>query len=153
MSKKNKILLLITVSMVCLAAKGYDRSDFGFKSYPLSAGPGYYTEKHCKKRDVEHIVSLKDAFDSGAASWTAKRKRAFANDPLNHRAASASVNRSKGASRPAGFLRKSNDGKGRDYEIVNFCSYLALYTKVKLKYRLSFDANSKPLFSRCAQKI
>ena len=33
--------------------------------------------------DVDHVVALAEAWDSGAAEWTLERRQQFANDPLN----------------------------------------------------------------------
>ena len=144
-------LVILTLAVGCKATENndYDRREFGFKSYTLDPQKGFYTDVFCAKVDVEHIVSFKDAFDSGAAAWTRDRKKQFANDRINHVPACASVNRSKGASLPAGFLRKSRDGKGRDYDIVRWCGYLARYLKAKTKYQLSMANNDAVLFRAC----
>ena len=44
---------------------------------------------------VDHVVALKEAYDSGAATWTHVRKRQFANDRDNLWCLEASVNISK----------------------------------------------------------
>ena len=44
---------------------------------------------------VDHIVALKEAYDSGAAAWSSTRKAEFANDPANLWCLAASVNLSK----------------------------------------------------------
>jgi hypothetical protein len=95
------------------------------------------------------VVSLKDAHQSGASSWSTEKKSAFANDRTNHVPSCARVNSSKGASTPSDFLRKSRDGKGMDYEIVEFCSYVEVYFGVKTRYGLSFSNNNATLFRRC----
>ena len=95
-------------------------------------------------------MSLREAYDSGGgASWSLSKKQTFANDKANHLPSCASVNRSKGASTPSEFLRKSNDGKGLEYEIVTFCEYVGIYHSVKLKYGLTFDVNNKATFHSC----
>lgn len=45
--------------------------------------------------DVDHLVPLAEAHRSGADSWPAERRAAFANDPGNLLAVSAGANRSK----------------------------------------------------------
>jgi len=59
------------------------------------------------------------------------------------------VNRSKGSEGPSNFLRRSNDGKGLDYEIVRFCEYVQKYYEVKVKYSLSFQSNKRRPFKSC----
>ena len=103
--------------------------------------------------NIDHVVSLKDAHVSGAGFWNNSLKVQFANDKDNHVPSCLKVNSSKGASTPLDFLRKSSDGKGMEYEIKSFCSYLEIYYKVKSKYKLSFDNNNPELFSRCGLKI
>jgi len=57
--------------------------------------------------DIDHLVPLKEAHDSGAALWPRPRKRAYAND-LSHPEALIAVyngaNRAKGARDPASWL-------------------------------------------------
>jgi hypothetical protein len=103
--------------------------------------------------NIDHVVSLKDAHDSGAGFWINSLKKQFANDKTNHVPSCSKVNSSKGASTPLDFLRKSSDGKGMEYEIKFFCSYLKIYHKVKIKYKLSFNNNNTELFSKCRLNI
>ena len=63
------------------------------------------------------------------------------------------VNSSKGSAEPSDFLRRSRDGKGLDYEIVRFCSYIKKYLAVKEKYQLSFFGNSTVTFAACGAVI
>ena len=63
------------------------------------------------------------------------------------------VNSSKGSAGPKGFLRRSNDGKGLEYEIVRFCDYVQMYYAVKVEYELSFEGNDGPTFEQCGVGI
>ena len=54
-------------------AEGYDRKDFNYRSYKPNASIGFYTNKTCDFINIDHIVSLKDAYESGASSWSASR--------------------------------------------------------------------------------
>ena len=76
------------------------------------------------------MVSLKDAYESGAASWSDSKKQTFANDRANHVPSCGRVNRSKGSAVPKHFLRRSSDGKGLDYKIVRRCNYVTKYHSI-----------------------
>ena len=134
-------------------ADGYDRKDFNYRSYKPNTSIGFYTNKACDFINIDHIVSLKDAYESGAASWGASRKKAFANDTFNHVPSCGRVNSSKGSEGPSDFLRRSRDGRGLEYEIVRFCEYVQKYYAVKVKYGLSLVSNDKKVFSRCGLNL
>ena len=137
---------LITSAVV---AGSYNRAQFYFQSYKPETSIGFYTNQTCSTINIDHVVSLKDAHDSGASSWSTYKKRTFANDKANHVPSCGRVNSSKGSAGPKHFLRRSNDGKGLEYKIVRFCEYVEKYYAVKLKYELSFDSNSSQTFASC----
>jgi len=130
-------------------ADGYDRKEFSYRSYKPNTSIGFYTGKTCDFINIDHVVSLKDAYDSGASFWGTSRKKAFANDRSNHVPSCGRVNSSKGSATPKDFLRRSRDGRGLEYEIVRFCEYVQKYYAVKVKYDLSFKSNSKRPFQSC----
>ena len=131
------------------SSKQFSRDDYDFKSYKAVTDIGFYTQQVCESVHIDHVVSLKDAYVSGANAWSNSLKRQFANDRENHRPACAKVNISKSASIPSDFLRKSNDGKGIDYHIVRLCDYLNTYYKIKEKYHLNTDNNVLELRALC----
>jgi hypothetical protein len=140
----------IAIGIMSLSfAEGYDRKDFNYRSYKPDTSIGFYTNKTCDFINIDHIVSLKDAYESGASSWGASRKKAFANDRSNHVPSCGRVNSSKGSEGPSDFLRRSNDGNGLEYDIVRFCEYVQKYYAVKVKYSLSFSSNKKRPFEGC----
>ena len=63
-------------------ADAYDRKDFSYRSYKPNTTIGFYTNKTCDFINIDHVVSLKDAYDSGAYSWGASKKKAFASTGL-----------------------------------------------------------------------
>ena len=130
-------------------ADSYDRKEFNYRSYKPNTSIGFYTNKTCDFINIDHIVSLKDAYESGAVSWSDAKKETFANDRSNHVPSCGRVNSSKGSEGPSDFLRRSNDGNGLEYEIVRFCEYVQKYYAVKVKYGLSFKSNKAKLFKRC----
>jgi len=148
---KFKLALVVTLSTLGSLAftEVYDRKAFSFHSYKPDTSIGFYTNQTCDFINIDHIVSLKDAYDSGAASWGASKKESFANDRGNHVPSCAPVNSSKGSAGPSNFLRRSNDGKGLEYKIVRFCEYVQKYYAVKVKYGLSFSSNKKRPFEGC----
>jgi hypothetical protein len=140
----------ITIGAISFSfADGYDRKDFNYRSYKPNTSIGFYTNKTCDFINIDHIVSLKDAYESGAASWSASKKESFANDRANHVPSCGRVNSSKGSEGPSDFLRRSRDGKGLEYEIVRFCEYVQKYYAVKVKYGLSLRGNSTKTFDTC----
>lgn len=85
------------------------------------------------KFDVDHMVPLKEAWDSGANAWSSETRRAFAND-LDLDAAliavSASSNRSKSDKDPADWLPP----------LASYhCQYVEDWVQVKIKWQLSVD--------------
>ena len=144
----------IAIGTVLLSfADNYDRKDFNYRSYKPNTSIGFYTNKTCDFINIDHIVSLKDAYESGAASWGASKKEVFANDRSNHVPSCGRVNSSKGSEGPSDFLRRSNDGNGLEYDIVRFCEYVQKYYAVKVKYELSLVFNDKKVFSGCGLNL
>ena len=146
---KRTLLILLTCLVSLSLADGYDRKDFNYRSYKPGTDIGFYTNQPCDFINIDHIVSLKDAHESGAASWSDSKKKSFANDRANHVPSCGRVNSSKGSAVPKDFLRRSRDGKGLDYKIVRWCEYVTRYHAVKQAYGLSFIANDRSIFERC----
>ena len=146
-----RFILLVSILLASsVFADSYDRKDFNYRSYKPNTSIGFYTNQSCDLINIDHVVSLKDAYDSGAASWGASKKESFANDRSNHVPSCGRVNSSKGSAGPSDFLRRSNDGKGLEYEMVRFCEYVQKYYAVKVKYGLSLQSNSKSIFASCS---
>ena len=144
------MLILLSLALYS-GADTYDRKNFNYRSYKPDTDIGFYTGKACEFINIDHVVSLKDAYESGAASWSDSKKQTFANDRANHVPSCGRVNSSKGSAAPKDFLRRSRDGKGLDYKIVTWCKYVAIYKAVKTKYQLTFTSNDRTLLSDCAE--
>jgi hypothetical protein len=85
------------------------------------------------KLDIDHMIPLKEAWDSGADQWTAAKRQAFANDldlPQALIAVSAGSNRSKSARDPSDWLPTNQS---------YICQYIQDWMIVKLKWELSVD--------------
>ena len=79
---------------------GYDRDDWGPHNSGLCRGavgsPDPYTETPIDTCNVDHVVALYEAHESGGWAWPADAKQRFSQDPDNHAASRACVNQSKG---------------------------------------------------------
>ena len=84
--------------------------------------------------DIDHVVPLKEAWDSGAWDWPAARRQAYANDlgdSRSLRAVSASSNRSKSDKDPAQWLPPRTAFR---------CTYAANWVVIKVRWQLNVDA-------------
>lgn len=83
--------------------------------------------------DVDHVVALKEAWESGARAWTASRRERYANDLAYGRslvAVTDDVNASKGDRDPAQWLPPRSAAR---------CRYATTWVLVKYRWRLSVD--------------
>jgi hypothetical protein len=86
--------------------------------------------------DIDHVVPLAEAWQSGASAWTTAQRQAFANDLTRPQliAVTDNVNQSKGDRDPAEWLPPS-----ASYH----CTYARMYVEVKHYYDLSVDSAEK----------
>ena len=83
--------------------------------------------------DIDHMVPLAEAWDSGARTWTASRRTAFANDlglADSLIAVTDSVNQSKGDQDPAQWMPSNTSYT---------CAYVTAWIRVKYRWNLSVD--------------
>ncbi|BAJ33216.1 MULTISPECIES: HNH endonuclease family protein [Kitasatospora] len=86
--------------------------------------------------DIDHVVPLAEAWDSGASAWTTAQRQAFANDLTRPQliAVTDSVNQAKGDKDPAEWLPP----------VVGYrCTYARAWVQVKYYYNLSVDSAEK----------
>jgi hypothetical protein len=124
----------------------YDRDNWSFNSStsPLSSSTiGWYTEVIDVATDVDHVVSLKDAYLSGGNMWGSDEKEIFANDPSNHVTALPYVNRTlKNSKTPLEFINHINYGTRYAFASGKCLEYVDRYVQIKEKYKLNFINNS-----------
>ena len=92
--------------------------------------------------DIDHVVPLKEAHDSGAAWWSLEEKRAYANElhnPLVLMAVDDGANSSKGDKDPARWMPVN-----RAYH----CEYVKTWSSIKDSYRLWMDAAEEDAINR-----
>lgn len=90
--------------------------------------------------DIDHVVPLAEAWDSGAWRWSAGTRQAFANDlgyPGSLIAVTASSNRSKSDQDPSEWL-----------PLAGRCTYAKQWIAVKFRWRLAVDATEKSAINR-----
>jgi len=77
--------------------------------------------------DIDHVVALSNAWQTGAAYFDKTKRAAIANDPLNLLAVDSKLNRQKGDGDAATWLPPSKAFR---------CEYVARQVAVKAKYGL-----------------
>lgn len=89
------------------------------------------------KLDVDHMVPLAEAWDSGASSWTDLKRQQYANDMTDPRhliAVTGSSNRSKSDQDPADWVPTNK---------AYLCDYIANWVEIKVRWSLSIDTKEK----------
>jgi uncharacterized protein DUF1524 len=76
---------------------------------------------------IDHVVALGDAWQTGAQQWSARQRETFANDPAELLAVDARSNEQKGDSDAASWLPANKSFR---------CGYVTAQLEVKAKYRL-----------------
>ena len=87
--------------------------------------------------DIDHMVPLAEAWDSGASAWTPARRQAYANDLGAERslvAVTARSNRSKSDQDPAEWMPPAAGAT---------CRYLEDWTATKLRWSLTVDTTEQ----------
>lgn len=83
---------------------------------------------------IDHVVALHDAWNSGAKNWSVSKRTLFGNDPFNLLAVEGKANQNK-SDKHAGKWLPSN----KAYQ----CGYVARQIAIKAKYGLSVTAQEK----------
>ncbi|MFJ3418942.1 MULTISPECIES: HNH endonuclease family protein [unclassified Streptomyces] len=86
--------------------------------------------------DIDHLVPLAEAWDSGARNWTTAQRESFANDVTRPQllAVTDNVNQSKGDQDPATWMPSLTSYR---------CTYVRAWVQVKYYYNLSVDSAEK----------
>lgn len=89
--------------------------------------------------DIDHVVPLAEAWDSGASSWTAAQRQSYANDLGDSRTlvgVTDTVNQSKGDQDPAEWM-----------PTYDKCRYLREWVAVKIRWRLKVNSGERTAFA------
>lgn len=95
--------------------------------------------------DIDHLVALAEAWDSGAKRWTPRTRDSYANDLGDGRtllAVTDNVNQSKGDQDVAEWLPPRRSVH---------CRYIRTYVAVKLRWSLRVDRTEKQVLTREAR--
>jgi hypothetical protein len=91
--------------------------------------------------DIDHMVPLKEAWESGARLWSVNNRTRYANDLGSYAtliAVTDNVNQSKGDRDPAGWLPPLTRSR---------CTYAIQWVTVKYRWRLSIDSAERSKLS------
>lgn len=122
----------------CLVQRGVLHDPYSGQTIEFVRGPDT-----SEAVQVDHLVSLADAWYKGARSWDDARRRDFANDPRNLLAVSAQANFDKAFRDAAGWLPAN-----AAFE----CEFVARQVTVKTAYGLWVSANEKTAMQRVLRR-
>jgi hypothetical protein len=92
--------------------------------------------------DIDHMVPLAEAWDSGARNWTAAQRESYANDLGDYRTlvgVTDTVNQAKGDQDVAQWL-----------PTYDKCRYLREFVAVKIRWRLTVNSGEKTAMQNLA---
>ncbi len=118
----------------CLVQRGVLHDPYSGETIAFLRGP-----ETSEAVQVDHLVSLADAWYKGARTWDERRRRDFANDPRNLLAVSAQANFDKAFRDAAGWLPAN-----AAFE----CEFVARQITVKTAYGLWVSSNEKTAMHR-----
>ena len=113
----------------CFVDRGVLRDPYTATTISFVRGPATSTSV-----EIDHVVSLSDAWYKGARNWDAQRRLEFANDPRNLLAVSPKANFDKAFRDAAGWL-PPNEGFR--------CEFVVRQIDVKTSYGLWVSENEK----------
>lgn len=122
----------------CLVQRGVLHDPYSGQTVEFVRGP-----ETSAAVQVDHLVSLADAWYKGARDWDDVRRRDFANDPRNLAAVSAQANFDKAFRDAAGWLPAN-----AAFE----CEFVARQVTVKTDYGLWVSANEKTAMHRVLRR-
>lgn len=118
----------------CVALSG--RLDDPYTATPIAFVRGASTSS---KVQIDHVVALGNAWQSGAQQWTDRQRQNLANDPLNLLAVDGPANEQKGDANAASWLPANHAFR---------CTYVARQVAVKLKWHMSVTAAERDAIAR-----
>jgi len=105
-------------------ASGLLKSEYTGKTVEFTSGDDVI--------QIDHVVSLAEAWRTGASSWDQAKRERFANDPFNLEAVEAAVNQAKGDEPPIYWLPD-----------IEQCHFINRYISIKHLYWLGITTDEK----------
>jgi hypothetical protein len=121
----------------CVVLKGTLISPYSGRKFRFVRGPRSITVP------IDHVVSLSDAWQKGAARWSRAKRERFANDFLELRSTDIHTNSSKGDADAASWLPPRKGYR---------CRYVARQIAVKWKYGLSVTRAERDAMARVLER-
>ena len=118
----------------CVLAKGVlnvDPHNYASRKVSYTKGDGDI--------EIDHVVSLRDAWKSGAEGWKPSKLEKFANHFMNLEAIDSETNQDKGDKAADQWLPKSGS---------DACYYVSRQVALKYRYRLTVTAAEKDVMVR-----
>ncbi|MCU1456718.1 MAG: Excalibur domain protein [Actinomycetia bacterium] len=97
-----------------------------------------FVKARASEIQIDHVVSLGDAWRSGASQWSPPMREQFANDPLNLLAVDGPSNQSKGDDDASQWLPPN---------VAFRCAFVERQVEVKTKYDLTVTAAERGAIS------
>ncbi len=101
-----------------------------------------FSKSAAAKVQIDHVVALSDAWQTGAQSWSEATRLEFANDPLELLAVDGQANQDKGDADAASWLPPQKSFR---------CAYVSRQVAVKLRYHLWVTAAERAAIVRVLQ--
>jgi hypothetical protein len=120
--RRDLAAIVIKVGSKCVVLSGILHDPYSGR--PIAFRRGVSTSASVQ---IDHVVALSDAWQTGAQQLNAAQRRSLANDPVNLLAVDGRLNQQKSDSDAASWLPPSKSYR---------CAYLARQVAVKQKYHL-----------------
>ncbi|MGI8695910.1 MAG: GmrSD restriction endonuclease domain-containing protein [Mycobacteriales bacterium] len=135
-------LTATTYRSSCVVGTGILLDPYTGRTIPFVRG-----ERTSSAVQIDHVVSLGDAWQTGAATWSASKREAFANDRIELLAVDGPTNDAKGDGDAATWLPPNKGYR---------CAYVARQVAVKARYGLWMTsaeaAASARVLARCPEQ-
>jgi len=115
----------------------------GILADPYTGKRIQFSKSAAAQVQIDHVVALSDAWQTGAQGWSDATRLQFANDPLELLAVDGTANQDKGDADAASWLPSQKSFR---------CAYVSRQVAVKLRYHLWVTAAERDAIARVLQK-